>query len=242
MSVISFDQVNKWYGKLHALRDIKLDIAKGECIVICGPSGSGKSSLIRTINGLEPIDQGQMTVLGIEMTEKNAVAAIRRRVGMVFQSFNLFTHYTVIDNLTLAPENLLGLDRHEAEEKAMTLLERVGLADQAHKFPGQLSGGQQQRVAISRTLMMDPEILLFDEPTSALDPEMISEVLSLMEALAEQGVTMVCVTHEMGFARNVGDRILLMSEGCMIEQAEPETFFRHPRSPLTRNFLDKILR
>ncbi|MGP1253260.1 MAG: amino acid ABC transporter ATP-binding protein [Kiloniellales bacterium] len=242
MTAISLRRVNKWYGStLHALRDVDLTVEEGETLVICGPSGSGKSTLIRTINSLEPVDEGELTVAGIRLDGAESVAAVRRRVGMVFQSFNLFTHLTVLDNLTLAPEHLLGLSQREAEARAMTLLDRVGLADQARKFPGQLSGGQQQRVAITRTLMMEPEILLFDEPTSALDPEMIQEVLQLMEALSREGRTMVCVTHEMGFARNVADRVVFMVSGCVVEQAPPDRFFDAPRSEDARSFLAQVL-
>lgn len=242
MTMIAMTGVNKWYGTgLHALRDIDLTVEAGETVVICGPSGSGKSTLIRTINGLEAIDEGELVVAGILLNGLEATAAVRRRAGMVFQSFNLFTHLTVLDNLTLAPEALLSLSQAQAETRALELLDQVGLADQAKKFPGQLSGGQQQRVAITRTLMMKPDILLFDEPTSALDPEMVHEVLQLMEALAGEGRTMVCVTHEMGFARNVADRVVFMTSGCIVEQASPEQFFDAPASEAAQSFLAQVL-
>ncbi|WMS44319.1 amino acid ABC transporter ATP-binding protein [Acuticoccus sp. MNP-M23] len=238
MSVISVNGVNKWYGTgLHVLRDIDLEVARGETVVVCGPSGSGKSTLIRTLNALEPFDEGAIAVAGIALGSPAATRAVRRKAGMVFQSFNLFTHFSVLDNLTLAPETLGGATRRTAEDRAHALLARVGLADQAHKFPGQLSGGQQQRVAIARTLMMEPEVLLFDEPTSALDPEMINEVLQLMAALAAEGHTMVCVTHEMGFARNVADRIAFMADGSLLEIAPPDAFFGNPQSAEARAFL-----
>ncbi len=241
MTAITMNQVNKWFGALHVLRDIALTVNQGETVVVCGPSGSGKSTLIRTLNALEPIDQGALTVAGIRLDGAEARRQVRRRVGMVFQSFNLFTHLRVIDNLTLAPEGVLGLSRHAAEARALALLDRVGLADQARKFPGQLSGGQQQRVAITRTLMMEPEVLLFDEPTSALDPEMVHEVLHLMEALSREGRTMVCVTHEMGFARNVADRVVFMVSGSIVEQAPPDRFFDAPQSDAARTFMAQVL-
>ncbi len=241
MSVISVRGLNKWYGTgLHVLRDIDLAVGRGETLVVCGPSGSGKSTLIRTLNALEPFDEGEVSVAGITLGTPAATRAVRRKAGMVFQSFNLFTHFSVLDNLTLAPENLARVGRREAEEKARALLTRVGLADQAAKFPGQLSGGQQQRVAIARTLMMEPEVLLFDEPTSALDPEMINEVLQLMEALAAEGHTMVCVTHEMGFARNVADRIAFMADGSLLEIAPPAAFFAAPQSAPAQAFLSAM--
>ena len=241
MTAIAMQGVNKWYGALHALRDVTLSVDKGETVVICGPSGSGKSTLIRTLNALEPVDEGAITVAGVRLDGPKAVHQVRRKVGMVFQAFNLFTHLRVIDNLTLAPETLLGLSRKAVEARALALLDRVGLADQARKFPGQLSGGQQQRVAITRTLMMEPEVLLFDEPTSALDPEMVHEVLHLMEALAREGRTMICVSHEMGFARNVADRVVFMVSGCVVEQATPEQFFDTPRSDAAQTFLSQVL-
>ncbi|GMG85195.1 amino acid ABC transporter ATP-binding protein [Paralimibaculum aggregatum] len=241
MTAVEFTDVNKWYDNgLHALRDINLSVNTGETVVICGPSGSGKSTLIRTVNALEPIDTGQIAIAGtpVQMMDRRS---LRRRVGMVFQSFNLFTHFKVLDNLTLAAEHVAGLDQAAAEARAMQLLDRVGLADQAQKYPGQLSGGQQQRVAIARTLMLDPDVLLFDEPTSALDPEMIAEVLSLMEDLAREGRTMLCVTHEMGFARNVADQIVFMAHGSVIEKAPPAAFFDNPQTMLAQAFLSKII-
>ena len=252
--VVRMVGVNKWFANgLHVLRDIDLTVEAGETVVICGPSGSGKSTLVRTLNALEPIDEGSLTVAGITLgnpsdtasSRARAVAttqAVRREAGMVFQSFNLFTHLTVIDNLTLAPETLMGLPRQVVEDRAMAFLERVGLADQAAKYPGQLSGGQQQRVAITRSLMMEPSILLFDEPTSSLDPEMVHGILDLMAELAEEGRTMVCVTHEMGFARNVADRVVFMAEGSIVESAPPKAFFEAPQSFAARNFLALVLR
>jgi general L-amino acid transport system ATP-binding protein len=241
MSVVSFSAVNKWFGPLHVLRDIDLVIERGERLVVCGPSGSGKSTLIRLINGLEPFQAGRLDVLGNDMSHAEGVGRARRQVGMVFQSFNLFTHLTVLDNLTLAPETALGMPPAEAEARAHALLARVGLAAYAASFPGRLSGGQQQRVAIARTLMMEPEILLFDEPTSALDPEMVGEVLSLMESLAEDGTTMICVTHEMGFAARVADRVLFMAEGSLVEQAPPSIFFASPRSARAKAFIEQVI-
>lgn len=241
MNAVEFTNVNKWYANgLHALRDIDLSIGKSETTVICGPSGSGKSTLIRTINALEPFDEGEIAVAGMLVGREDRLK-LRRRIGMVFQSFNLFSHFKVLDNLTLAAEHVAGMNRSAAEKKAMQLLDRVGLADQSDKFPGQLSGGQQQRVAIARTLMLDPEVLLFDEPTSALDPEMIAEVLGLMEDLAREGRTMICVTHEMGFARKVASRVVFMAEGSVIEEAPPDAFFDSPRTLLAQDFLRKIL-
>jgi ABC-type polar amino acid transport system ATPase subunit len=241
MTAIAFSGVNKWFGPLHVLRDIDLSVERGERLVVFGPSGSGKSTLIRLINGLEPFQAGRLDVLGHDMSEGDGVTRTRRRVGMVFQAFNLFTHLSVLDNLTLAPETVLGMPQAEAEARAHALLDRVGLAAYAASFPGRLSGGQKQRVAIARALMMEPEILLFDEPTSALDPEMVGEVLSLMESLAEEGATMICVTHEMGFAARVADRILFMAEGCLVEQAPPEAFFAAPRSARARMFLEQVI-
>ncbi len=232
--------MNKWYGDFHALKDIDLTIHKGERLVICGPSGSGKSTLIRCINGLEHYDSGEITVTG-KTLEPKSLKAIRGKVGMVFQHFNLFPHMTVLDNLTLAPRRALGMSKAEAETLAMQYLERVHIAHQADKFPGQLSGGQQQRVAIARSLCMKPDILLFDEPTSALDPEMIHEVLDVMKELADEGITMVCVTHEMGFARKVADRVVFMDDGEIVEIAPPAKLFDSPEQQRTQSFLKKIL-
>jgi general L-amino acid transport system ATP-binding protein len=240
--IIKFDSVNKWYGQFHVLRDINLDVARGERIVICGPSGSGKSTLIRCINRLEEHQSGHLIVDGVELTDDvKAIDAIRREVGMVFQQFNLFPHLTVLENLTLAPMWVGKMPKKEAEERAMQQLKRVRIVEQAAKYPLQLSGGQQQRVAIARALCLTPKIMLFDEPTSALDPEMINEVLDTMKELAGQGITMLCVTHEMGFARSVADRVIFMDEGQIIEENTPEEFFHHPKSDRTRDFLSKIL-
>jgi len=240
--VIELKGVNKWYGEFHVLKDIDLSVAKGERIVICGPSGSGKSTLIRCINRLEEHQAGSIVVDGIELTNnvKN-IEAVRRDVGMVFQQFNLFPHLTVLENCTLAPIWVKKLPKAEAERQALQYLERVRIPEQAHKFPGQLSGGQQQRVAIARALCMNPNILLFDEPTSALDPEMVKEVLDVMTDLADAGITMLCVTHEMGFARRVADRVIFMDRGEIVEQAPPEAFFANPKSERTKLFLSQIL-
>jgi len=242
-SIVRFDKVNKWYGNdFHVLRDIDLDVAKGERIVICGPSGSGKSTLIRCVNALEEYQQGLVTVDGIALTDDvKAVEQVRKQVGMVFQQFNLFPHLTVLENLTLAPMWVGHLPKKEAEERAMTQLKRVRIAEQAKKYPLQLSGGQQQRVAIARALCLTPKIMLFDEPTSALDPEMINEVLDVMIELAGQGITMLCVTHEMGFARSVADRVIFMDQGQIVEQNAPEAFFANPQNERTRDFLSKII-
>ncbi len=242
--IISFEQVNKWYGdSLHVLRDIDLTVQPGERIVVCGPSGSGKSTLIRCINGLETHQQGRLVVDGLALSDDvQTLETVRRRVGMVFQQFNLFPHLSVLDNLTLAPMQVQGLARKVAEELALTQLARVRISEQARKYPLQLSGGQQQRVAIARALCMAPRIMLFDEPTSALDPEMVSEVLDVMGELAAQGMTMLVVTHEMGFARAVADRVVFMDEGQIVEQNTPEAFFKHPRSERSRDFLSKLLR
>jgi general L-amino acid transport system ATP-binding protein len=242
-SIIHFEKVNKWYGNaFHVLRDIDLVVGRGERIVICGPSGSGKSTLIRCINRLEEHQQGRLVVDGVELSDDvKAVEAIRRQVGMVFQQFNLFPHLTVLENLTLAPMWVGKVPKQEAEERAMAQLTRVRIAEQAHKYPLQLSGGQQQRVAIARALCLTPKIMLFDEPTSALDPEMINEVLDVMIELAGQGITMLCVTHEMGFARQVADRVIFMDQGQIVEQNTPTEFFGNPRSERTRDFLSKIL-
>ena len=228
--IIELQQVNKWYDHFHVLRDINLNVSKGEKIVICGPSGSGKSTLIRCINCLEEHQEGRIIVSGTTLNRdlKN-IETVRREVGMVFQQFNLFPHLTVLENCTLAPIWVRKQPRKDAEKIAMEYLERVRIPDQANKYPGQLSGGQQQRVAIARSLCMNPEVMLFDEPTSALDPEMIKEVLDVMVELAEEGMTMLCVTHEMGFARTVADRMIFMDEGQIIEEATPEDFFDHPR-------------
>jgi general L-amino acid transport system ATP-binding protein len=234
--------VNKWFGQFHALKNINLHVGKGERIVICGPSGSGKSTMIRCINRLEEHQQGRITVDGVELTNdlKN-IDTVRREVGMVFQHFNLFPHLTVLENCTLAPIWVRRMPKREAHDLAMQYLERVHIPEQADKYPGQLSGGQQQRVAIARSLCMQPNIMLFDEPTSALDPEMISEVLDVMIDLAESGMTMLCVTHEMGFARKVANRVVFMDEGEIVEANEPETFFNHPQSDRTKLFLSQIL-
>ena len=241
--IITFDKVNKWFGdSLHVLRDIDLTVPQGERLVICGPSGSGKSTLIRCINRLEEHQSGRLLVDGLELSDDvQVIDAVRRRVGMVFQQFNLFPHLTVLENLTLAPLQVHKLPRQEAEEQAMAQLERVRIAEQAHKYPLQLSGGQQQRVASARALCMSPQIMLFDEPTSALDPEMVREVLDVMTELAAQGMTMLVVTHEMGFARAVADRVVFMDQGQIVEQNTPQEVFDHPQSDRGRDFLSKIL-
>ena len=239
---IRFSGVNKWFGKLHVLRQIDLSIETGEVVVVCGPSGSGKSTLIRTVNGLERVQEGEISVLGDPITSRGVnLPQLRSRVGMVFQSFNLFPHMTALENIMLAPMKVRKLGRLDAEQGARTLLDRVGLREKADSFPANLSGGQQQRVAIARALAMQPRIMLFDEPTSALDPEMINEVLDVMTALARDGMTMMCVTHEMGFARRVAHRVVFMDEGQVVEQATPEAFFTAPRSDRGRQFLSKIL-
>jgi len=242
-SIITFDKVNKWYGNnFHVLRDIDLDVAKGERIVICGPSGSGKSTLIRCINRLEEHQQGRLVVDGLELADDvKAIDAVRKQVGMVFQQFNLFPHLTVLENLTLSPMWVGKIPKKEAEEKAMQQLERVKIAEQALKYPLQLSGGQQQRVAIARALCLKPKIMLFDEPTSALDPEMIKEVLDVMVEMADAGITMICVTHEMGFAKAVADRVIFMDQGQIVEQNKPDEFFNHPQTDRAQDFLSKIL-
>ena len=241
-AMVTLRGVNKWYGDFHVLRDIDLTVTKGERIVICGPSGSGKSTLIRCINRLEEHQQGDIIVKDTPLTnDVKHIETIRREVGMVFQHFNLFPHLTVLENCTLAQIWVRKTPRKEAEDVAMKLLTRVKIQEQAKKYPGQLSGGQQQRVAIARSLCMNPEIMLFDEPTSALDPEMIKEVLDVMVELAEEGMTMMCVTHEMGFARTVADRVIFMDEGQIIEENDPETFFHHPESERTKLFLSQIL-
>ena len=240
--MIAFAGVEKWFGANHVLRGIDLEIARGEVVCVVGPSGSGKSTLIRCINGLERFERGSLTVDGIHLEDPRAdLGTLRRRVGMVFQSFNLYPHMTALGNVTLAPVNVRKLSRGDAERTARALLERVGIGDKAQAYPAQLSGGQQQRVAIARALAMEPDVLLFDEPTSALDPEMIGEVLDVMKNLAHTGITMVVVTHEMGFAREVGDRIVFMDEGRIVEEAAPGAFFAAPRSERARSFLSKIL-
>jgi general L-amino acid transport system ATP-binding protein len=242
-SIVSIAGLNKWFGDFHVLRDIDLDVAKGERIVICGPSGSGKSTLIRCINALEEFQEGRIVVDGIELGPNlRRVHDVRREVGMVFQSFNLFPHLTVLENCALAPIWVRHLPKNDAEAAAMKYLERVKIPQQAHKFPGQLSGGQQQRVAIARALAMNPKVMLFDEPTSALDPEMVKEVLDTMVDLAQEGMTMMVVTHEMGFAREVADRIVFMDEGQIIEANTPAEFFANPQHARTRLFLSQILR
>ncbi|MBP2231067.1 polar amino acid transport system ATP-binding protein [Azospirillum agricola] len=240
--LILMEDVNKWYGAYHALRNVNLAVRRGEKIVLCGPSGSGKSTLIRCINQLETIKDGRITVDGTRLDDSTrSVDAVRSEVGMVFQNFNLFPHMTVLQNCTLAPMRVRGVTAAQAEATARRFLERVRIAEHAHKYPAQLSGGQQQRVAIARALCMEPKVMLFDEPTSALDPEMVKEVLDTMVGLARDGMTMVCVTHEMGFARQVADRVIFMADGEILEEAEPETFFRTPRHPRARAFLGEIL-
>ena len=239
---IQITAMNKWYGTFHVLRDINMTVRSGERIVICGPSGSGKSTLIRCVNRLEEHQQGQIIVDGTELTNdiKN-IDKVRSEVGMVFQHFNLFPHLTILENLTLAPIWVRKVPKREADETAMYFLNKVKIPEQAHKYPGQLSGGQQQRVAIARSLCMKPRIMLFDEPTSALDPEMIKEVLDTMIALAEDGMTMICVTHEMGFAQAVANRVIFMDQGQIVEQNEPREFFNNPKSDRTKLFLSQIL-
>ena len=240
--MISMRGVNKHFGSLHVLKDIDLEVDRGQVVVVLGPSGSGKSTLCRTINRLEPIDTGTISVDGEELpAEGRKLAQLRSDVGMVFQSFNLFAHKTILQNVTLAPMKVRKQSKDEAHTAAMALLERVGIANQADKYPAQLSGGQQQRVAIARSLAMNPKVMLFDEPTSALDPEMINEVLAVMTSLAEEGMTMLVVTHEMGFARRASNRIVFMADGAIVEDAAPEEFFTNPRSDRARDFLGKIL-
>ena len=239
---IEFKDVGKWYGKLHVLNGVRLAVAPGEVVVVCGPSGSGKSTLIRCVNGLEKIQEGDLVVLGESIVRAGVnLPRLRTRVGMVFQSFNLFPHMTALENIMLAPIKVRGQARQEAEETARKLLARVGIPDKAANFPANLSGGQQQRVAIARALAMSPEIMLFDEPTSALDPEMINEVLEVMTDLAKSGMTMMVVTHEMGFARRVAHRVIFMDGGQIVEEGDPQTFFGAPKSDRTRLFLSKIL-
>ena len=240
---IVLDKVNKWYGAMHVLRDVSMTVAQGERVVVCGPSGSGKSTMIRCINRLETHQEGRIVVDGTELTDDTrALDTIRREVGMVFQSFNLFPHLTILENCTLAPIWVRKMPKAEAEELAMQYLTRVKIPEQAKKYPGQLSGGQQQRVAIARALCMKPKIMLFDEPTSALDPEMIKEVLETMIGLAQTGMTMVCVTHEMGFARQVADRVVFMDRGEVVEQGTPSQIFNNPSTDRLRLFLSQILR
>ena len=244
-TMVRMHGINKWYGSYHALRDIDLQVASGERIVICGPSGSGKSTLVRTVNLLEPFQQGHLHVCGVEVganeITRAARLAVNRRVGMVFQQFNLFPHMTVLQNLTVGPVWGGGVSRTEAQELANHYLQRVGLMDQAHKHPAQLSGGQQQRVAIARALCTRPRLVLFDEPTASLDPEMVNEVLQTMESLASEGMTMMVVTHEMGFARRVADRVIFMDQGQIIETAPPDDFFDRPQSPRLQSFLGQLL-
>jgi glutamate transport system ATP-binding protein len=240
--LVVLTDVNKHYGELHVLKNINSTVNRGEVVVVIGPSGSGKSTLCRAINRLETIDSGAITIDGVKLPEEGkALATLRADVGMVFQAFNLFAHKTVLDNVTLGPIKVRGLSKAEAEKKAMILLERVGVGSQAKKMPAQLSGGQQQRVAIARALAMEPKLILLDEPTSALDPEMIQEVLEVMIDLANDGMTMIVVTHEMGFARKAADRVIFMADGEIVEEATPETFFTNPQSPRAQDFLSKIL-
>lgn len=240
--VVELINMNKWYGDFHVLKDINLSVREGERIVICGPSGSGKSTMIRCINRLEEHQKGLIKVNGIELTEDlKRIDEVRREVGMCFQHFNLFPHLTVLENCTLAPIWVRKMPKREAEDAAMLYLERVKIPEQANKFPGQLSGGQQQRVAIARSLCMNPKVMLFDEPTSALDPEMIKEVLDVMVQLAEEGMTMLCVTHEMGFAKLVADRVIFMDAGQVVEENKPEPFFNDPQNDRTKLFLSQIL-
>ena len=240
--MVSMHGVNKHFGQLHVLKDIDLDVGRGEVVVVLGPSGSGKSTLCRTINRLEPVDSGTIAVDGVPLpAEGRALARLRTDVGMVFQSFNLFAHKTVLDNVTLAPIKVRKLSRDRARAEGMELLERVGITDQADKYPAQLSGGQQQRAAIARSLAMEPKVMLFDEPTSALDPEMITEVLEVMTDLAADGMTMIVITHEMGFARRAAHRVVFMDSGAIVEAAEPAVFFETPQSERAKDFLGKIL-
>ncbi|HLX03590.1 MAG TPA: amino acid ABC transporter ATP-binding protein [Trinickia sp.] len=240
--MISLNSVSKWYGHFQVLADCTTGVKKGEVVVVCGPSGSGKSTLIKTVNGLEPFQQGEITINGESVGDKKTnLSKLRSKVGMVFQHFELFPHMSITDNLTLAQIKVLGRTKDEAADKALSLLNRVGLRAHAGKYPGQLSGGQQQRVAIARALSMDPVAMLFDEPTSALDPEMINEVLDVMVELAQEGMTMMCVTHEMGFAKKVAHRVIFMDQGRIVEDDSKEAFFANPRSERARDFLGKIL-
>ncbi|HFP7856777.1 amino acid ABC transporter ATP-binding protein [Morganella morganii subsp. morganii] len=240
--MISLKNISKWYGQFRVLTDCSTEVKKGEVVVVCGPSGSGKSTLIKTVNGLEPVQQGEIFVNDIQVNDKRTnLAKLRSKVGMVFQHFELFPHLPIVENLTLAQVKVLGRDKAAAKEKGLKLLERVGLSAHADKFPSQLSGGQQQRVAIARALCMDPVAMLFDEPTSALDPEMINEVLDVMVELAHEGMTMMVVTHEMGFARKVADRVIFMDEGKIVEDSRKDDFFANPKSDRAKDFLAKIL-
>ncbi|MET8426803.1 MULTISPECIES: amino acid ABC transporter ATP-binding protein [unclassified Nocardia] len=240
--MISMRNVDKHFGSLHVLRDINLEVPKGQVVIVVGPSGSGKSTLCRTINRLETIDSGEIAVDGVKLPDEGkALAKLRADVGMVFQQFNLFAHKTILENVMLAPVKVRRVDKTQARARALELLDRVGIANQADKYPAQLSGGQQQRVAIARALAMNPKVMLFDEPTSALDPEMVSEVLEVMVGLAKEGMTMLVVTHEMGFARRAGNRVLFMADGQIVEDTEPESFFTAPKSDRARDFLGKIL-
>lgn len=240
--MISLKNISKWYGQFRVLTDCSTEVKKGEVVVVCGPSGSGKSTLIKTVNGLEPVQQGEIFVNDIQVNDKRTnLAKLRSKVGMVFQHFELFPHLSIVENLTLAQIKVLGRDKAAAKEKGLKLLERVGLSAHADKFPSQLSGGQQQRVAIARALCMDPVAMLFDEPTSALDPEMINEVLDVMVELAHEGMTMMVVTHEMGFARKVADRVIFMDEGKIVEDSKKDDFFANPKSDRAKDFLAKIL-
>ncbi len=242
MPMIEFRNVNKWFGEFHVLKNINETVEKGEVLVICGPSGSGKSTLVRCVNRLENVDRGEIVINGQDITDKTQdLNALRAKIGIVFQQFNLYPHLTVLENITLAPMKVKNMSRNEAEITALRLLERVGIGNQAHKFPVELSGGQQQRVAIARALAMQPQIMLFDEPTSALDPEMINEVLNVMKDLARDGMTMLCVTHEMGFAREVADRVIFMDHGEILERGTPEHFFTTPEHERTKAFLREIL-
>jgi polar amino acid transport system ATP-binding protein len=241
--MIVFSNVNKWYGDYHALNDINAEVKKGEVVVVCGPSGSGKSTLIRTVNRLEEIKSGELSFDGQAVhapMSSSELNRLRSRIGFVFQSFNLFPHLSALDNVMLSPMRVHGVKRAEARDKSMQLLERVGLAAKALSYPAQLSGGQQQRVAIARALAMEPPAMLFDEPTSALDPEMVGEVLAVMRSLANDGMTMMCVTHEMGFARDVADRVWFMDAGCILESTDPESFFRNPQHPRAKRFLSDL--
>ncbi|MDF5820076.1 glutamate ABC transporter ATP-binding protein GluA [Corynebacterium felinum] len=240
--MISMRNVNKFFGDFHALKEINLEIPKGEVVIVLGPSGSGKSTLCRTINRLETIEEGEIFIDGVRLPEEGkALAQLRSDVGMVFQSFNLFPHMTIQDNVMLGPTKVRKMAKSDAQQLALSLLKRVGIADQAQKYPAQLSGGQQQRVAIARALAMKPKVMLFDEPTSALDPEMVNEVLDVMADLAREGMTMVCVSHEMGFARKAADRVLFMADGAIVEDTDPDTFFSAPRTDRAKDFLSKIL-
>lgn len=240
-AIITMENVHKWYGKMHVLRGVNLEVQESEVVVLIGPSGSGKSTLLRTLNGLEEIQEGRIVVNGVELKGQKSLVNLRREVGFVFQSFNLYPHMTILNNVTLAPRRVRGLSKEEAEEIALHYLERVGIKDQAHKKPGTLSGGQQQRAAIARALAMNPKIMLFDEPTSALDPEMIGEVLHVMADLAAEGMTMLVVSHEMGFTRQVADRVIFMDQGVIVEDGPPEQMFENPREERTRQFLRQIL-